>query len=157
MLLTKPSIVSLKMKNLAAILFVLGIPWAIIAIFGLFGPLVAFEDVAKAIRRHESRYLWRAAVSLSMFCMTVWGYALWWGGWLSIATGWKNSSRRFWLLAATHHLVWMFLWGCNDRRLNPGSSYSAGPRMVCVLAASQVEGTSRDKAKLGRLDWSSEI
>mgnify|MGYP001086526079 CR=1 FL=1 len=131
------------MRWLAALLFVFGIPWALIAVFGLTGPAVIaeeFNSLARA-RRPAIEYVLTATVFLSFTAQTVCGYVVW-SRWLLIATGQCKSSRLFWALAAAHHLVWLLTFGpalMGMGGIMPlsliAASYSLTLTTVCGVAA----------------------
>jgi hypothetical protein len=92
------------MRVIAAILFVLGIPWALIAwIFVLGGPAAIVEEY-RAGRMMDVLDLilfwplWAVHISLGYFI---------WSRWFSITRGNGKSTRRFWVLASGHHLAWI--------------------------------------------------
>ena len=99
------------LRVLATVLFILGIPWALIAWMAIAGaPGAAVEDVMVGIKLHDAHKTWHALIAAPVFLLfgaqAAWGYAIWWCGWLRVATGRRASAPRFWLLAALHHLIW---------------------------------------------------
>ena len=124
------------MRVIAAILFLLGIPWALIAWVIIFGGPAAIVEEFQAGRTKDVLNLvlfwplWAAHICL--------GYYVW-ARWLSITRDRSRSTRRFWLVASGHHLVWIV--GGVIAYVQDNSSppvilgYAVVVFCVCVLAA----------------------
>lgn len=122
------------MRWLAALLFVVGLPWALIAVLGVGAPVTALVRLGNATRAENVRRLETTmsseptplpsnttgvevvrrlesplqmlGLACLMFIQSVAGYAIW-SRWLLIAAGLRRSSRMFWSLAMIHHLFWI--------------------------------------------------
>ena len=124
------------MRAIAAILFLLGIPWALIAWIAIFGGPAAIIEELIAGRMKDVLALilfwpiFAAHVGLGYFV---------WARWSVIIFDRTKSTRRFWLAAASHHLVWI-AFGCIYRLLNDPLPplilwYSAAVFCACLVAA----------------------
>lgn len=124
------------MRAIAAILFVLGIPWALIAWIALFGGPAATIEEFQAGRI-------TSALGLIFFwplftAHVVLGYWIW-TRWFSITRDRSRATRRFWVIASGHHLGWLAFAGIAYLQDDPVplaiSGYAIIVFCVCVLAA----------------------
>lgn len=124
------------MRAIAAILFVLGIPWALIAWITVFGGPGAMVEEFQAGRIKDALGfllfwpLFAAHVAL--------GYYVW-ARWFSITRDRNKSTRKFWLIASAHHLGWLALGAVSYLQDDPLPPLIMGYAVVvfclCVLAA----------------------
>src|SRR5687767_13986576 len=92
------------MRAVAAILFVRGIPWALIAWIAIVGGPAAMVEEFQAGRMEDVLAL---ALFWPLFAAHVTlGYFVW-VRWFSITRDRTKSTRRFWLIASGHHLAWV--------------------------------------------------
>jgi hypothetical protein len=124
------------MRVIAAILFLLGIPWALFAWILIFGGPAAIVEEFQAGRMID-------VLGLSLFWPLLaahvgLGYYVW-TRWFSITRDGSKSTRRFWLIASGHHLGWLALGGISCLEDDPLPSlmlgYAAVVFCVCVLGA----------------------
>ena len=121
------------MRALSGILFILGIPWALIAWIAIFGgPAAVFEELSagRVIDALGMVLFW-----LVFAAHVAVGYFIW-GRWLSIMRGRGIASRRFWLVAAAHHFGWIvFLYLQNAPIPSLISLYAVMVLIACLVAA----------------------
>jgi hypothetical protein len=98
------------MKTLMAIMFILGIPWALLVGGVVLSPIGIFLPEYK-FQMHDTAFSLLAS-ACGMVGFFVWfGYRFRWRlGWLPWLT-----QRQFWSLSLVHHAAWVFLlpWGFN--------------------------------------------
>lgn len=124
------------MRVIAAILFVLGIPWALIAWIAIVGGPAAMIEEFRAGRISSVLGL---LVFCPLFAAHV-GLGYWiWARWLSITRDGSKSTRRFWLIASGHHLAWLAFGGLTYLENDPVPPAIFGYAFVvfcaCVIAA----------------------
>ena len=129
------------MRVVAAILFVLGIPWALIAWMAIFGGPAAMIEEFRAGRTD-------AVLALMLFwplfaAHVALGYVVW-ARWFSITRDSSISTRRFWLIASGHHLGWIALGGMTYLQDDPVPPAIVGYAVVvsCVCAVAAVAARS---------------